>query len=219
MKNFFQMDGPVMRAMSDLSTLVILNLVTMLCCLPVVTAGASLSAMHYILMQMPDEQVGHVIPAFFRQFRGNLRCSTLPWLILLAAGALFYMDYRVFGSGDMNRALVIPAYAGMGVVLLLYVWMFPLLARFDNTAAAALRNTMILAAGNLPRTLAMAAISAVVPFVLTQSLRLLPLAFLVGFTLPGYFCMLIYRSVIEGLVEKAKGKKTDGVQNEEEKEI
>ena len=52
MKNFFQMDGPVMRAMSDLSTLVILNLVTMLCCLPVVTAGASLSAMHYILMQM-----------------------------------------------------------------------------------------------------------------------------------------------------------------------
>lgn len=219
MKNFFQMDGPVMRAMSDLSTLVILNLVTMLCCLPVVTAGASLSAMHYILMQMPDEQVGHVIPAFFRQFRGNLRCSTLPWLILLAAGALFYMDYRVFGSGDMNRALVIPAYAGMGVVLLLYVWMFPLLARFDNTVAATLRNTMILAAGNLPRTLAMAAISAVVPFVLTQSLRLLPLAFLVGFTLPGYFCMLIYRSVIEGLVEKAKGKKTDGVQNEEEKEI
>ena len=219
MKNFFQMDGPVMRAMSDLSTLVILNLVTMLCCLPVVTAGASLSAMHYILMQMPDEQVGHVIPAFFRQFRGNLRCSTLPWLILLAAGALFYMDYRVFGSGDMNRALVIPAYAGMGVVLLLYVWMFPLLARFDNTAAATLRNTMILAAGNLPRTLAMAAISAVVPFVLTQSLRLLPLAFLVGFTLPGYFCMLIYRSVIEGLVEKAKGKKTDGVQNEEENEI
>ncbi len=219
MKNFFQMDGPVMRAMSDLSTLVILNLVTMLCCLPVVTAGASLSAMHYILMQMPDEQVGHVIPAFFRQFRGNLRCSTLPWLILLAAGALFYMDYRVFGSGDMNRALVIPAYAGMGVVLLLYVWMFPLLARFDNTTAATLRNTMILAAGNLPRTLAMAAISAVVPFVLTQSLRLLPLAFLVGFTLPGYFCMLIYRSVIEGLVEKAKGKKTDGVQNEEEKEI
>ena len=219
MKNFFQMDGPVMRAMSDLSTLVILNLVTMLCCLPVVTAGASLSAMHYILMQMPDEQVGHVIPAFFRQFRGNLRCSTLPWLILLAAGALFYMDYRVFGSGDMNRALVIPAYAGMGVVLLLYVWMFPLLARFDNTMAATLRNTMILAAGNLPRTLAMAALSAVVPFVLTQSLRLLPLAFLVGFTLPGYFCMLIYRSVIEGLVEKAKGKKTDGVQNEEEKEI
>ncbi len=219
MKNFFQMDGPVMRAMSDLSTLVILNLVTMLCCLPVVTAGASLSAMHYILMQMPDEQVGHVIPAFFRQFRGNLRCSTLPWLILLAAGALFYMDYRVFGSGDMNRALVIPAYAGMGVVLLLYVWMFPLLARFDNTTAATLRNTMILAAGNLPRTLAMAALSAVVPFVLTQSLRLLPLAFLVGFTLPGYFCMLIYRSVIEGLVEKAKGKKTDGVQNEEEKEI
>ncbi|MBP3877234.1 MAG: YesL family protein [Lachnospiraceae bacterium] len=219
MKNFFQMDGPVMRAMSDLSTLVILNLVTMLCCLPVVTAGASLSAMHYILMQMPDEQVGHVIPAFFRQFRGNLRCSTLPWLILLAVGALFYMDYRVFGSGDMNRALVIPAYAGMGVVLLLYVWMFPLLARFDNTTAATLRNTMILAAGNLPRTLAMAALSAVVPFVLTQSLRLLPLAFLVGFTLPGYFCMLIYRSVIEGLVEKAKGKKTDGVQNEEEKEI
>ncbi len=206
MKNLFQLDGPVMRAMSDLCTLVILNLLTMLFCVPVVTAGASLAAMHYILMQMPKQEVGHVAPEFLKQFRANLKSATVPWLLLLAACGLLYADYLVFTGEGMPRALAVPAYVGFALAAMLFVWMFPLLARFDNTVSATYRNSLILSVSSLPRTLGMVFFWAVIPFVLTQSLRLLPLAFLVGLTLPGYFSMLLYDSVIEGLVENTKSR-------------
>ena len=55
MKNLFGQEGPVMRAISDLSTLVFLNILTVIFCIPIVTAGASLTAMHYVIMEMIEE--------------------------------------------------------------------------------------------------------------------------------------------------------------------
>jgi hypothetical protein len=51
----------------------------------------------------------------------------------------------------------------------------------------------------------MVAITAVVPYFLTQVMSLWPLALFVGISLPGYFCTLFYRSVIEKMVENAGG--------------
>ena len=199
------MDGPVMRAMTDLMNLVILNLLTLLCSLPVVTAGAAVTAMHYILMQMPEQKEGHIVRTFFAQFRSNLKSATPPWLILLGISALLYADYRIFGGEGATRYMRIPVFIGAAIVGMLYVWLFPYLARFENRLGASLKNAFLLAVGYLPRTAAMVAITAVVPYFLTQVMSLWPLALFVGISLPGYFCTLLYRSVIEKMVEKAGG--------------
>lgn len=213
MKSFFQIDGPVMRAMSDVMILVLLNVLTLLFCIPVITAGAALASMHYILMQMPEQQEGHILKTFLAQFRSNLKNATLPWLILLAAGALLFFYYRLFGGKTGRGPMQVLIFLGALILMMLYVWLFPLLARFNYPLRGGIQNSFLLAAAYLPRTLAMAAISAVIPLVLILSLRLLPLAFLAGLTLPGYFCMLIYRGVIEGLVEKALGKQETGAES------
>ena len=88
---------------------------------------------------------------------------------------------------------------------MIYVWIFPLMARFENSCAANLKNASILALAYFPRSIAMAAITAVVPFVLTLSLRLLPLALFFGLSLPGYLCMFVYKSVMKQMVERALG--------------
>ncbi len=199
------MDGPVMRAMTDLMNLVILNLLTLLCSLPVVTAGAAVTAMHYILMQMVEQKEGHIVRTFFAQFRSNLKSATPPWLILLGISALLYADYRIFGGEGATRYMRIPVFIGAAIVGMLYVWLFPYLARFENRLGASLKNAFLLAVGYLPRTAAMVAITAVVPYFLTQVMSLWPLALFVGISLPGYFCTLLYRSVIEKMVEKAGG--------------
>ena len=54
MNSLFSVDGPLMRAMSDLLTLLKLNFLTLLCCLPVFTAGAAVTALHYCIMKMLD---------------------------------------------------------------------------------------------------------------------------------------------------------------------
>jgi uncharacterized membrane protein YesL len=199
------MDGPVMRAMTDLMNLVILNLLTLLCSLPVVTAGAAVTAMHYILMQMAEQKEGHVVRTFFAQFRSNLKSATPPWLILLGISVLLYADYRIFGGEGATRYMRIPVFIGAAIVGMLYVWLFPYLARFENRLGASLKNAFLLAVGYLPRTAAMVAITAVVPYFLTQVMSLWPLALFVGISLPGYFCTLFYRGVIEKMVEKAGG--------------
>ena len=157
------MDGPVMRAMTDLMNLVILNLLTLLCSLPVVTAGAAVTAMHYILMQMVEQKEGHIVRTFFAQFRSNLKSATPPWLILLGISALLYADYRIFGGEGATRYMRIPVFIGAAIVGMLYVWLFPYLARFENRLGASLKNAFLLAVGYLPRTAAMVAITAVVP--------------------------------------------------------
>ena len=177
MKYMFDQDGPVMRALSDLSTLVFLNILTALCCIPVVTAGAALAAM----------------------------------LILLAAAVFLYADYRIIGGGQMGlpKAMLVPIYAGMFVLAAVYVYVIPLTAKFVYTTGAAFRNAAILAAAYFPRTIAMVMISAVVPYVLFNVTRLLPLFFLLGLALPAYFCALFYMPVFK--------KMMGGEEEEEEK--
>lgn len=209
MKTIFGVDGPVMRAMTDLMNLVILNILTALCCIPIVTAGAALSAMHYIMMQMVEQEEGSLVRTYFAQFRGNLKGSTLPWLIIAGCAVLLFIDYKFFGSDPSKRALVIPAYVGWAILAMIFVWLFPLMARFENTCGASLRNAFLLSIANLPRTLAMMAIMAAVPFVLTQVTALLPLALFFGISLPSYLCVFLYKGVIFKMVKRAKGEDSD----------
>ena len=205
MNTLFQSDGPVMRVMTDIMNLLILNILTLICCIPVVTAGASFASLHYVLMQMVDQKEGRIAGTFFKQFKGNLKNATLPWLVLLAAGVLLAADYRIFGNEGSTRYMRIPVFIGAAVIGMLFVWMFPLLARFENRFSATMKNTAILAAAYFPRTVLMAAITFAVVFVLTQVTRLLPLALFFGISLPSYFCTLIYKSVIDQMIERSSG--------------
>ena len=204
MKNLFGQDGPVMRALTDLSTLVFLNILTALCCIPVVTAGAALAAMHYVIMEMIEERGGPLVPEYLKRFKENLKNATPVWLILLAAAVFLYADYRIIGGGQMGlpKAMLVPIYAGMFVLAAVYVYVIPLTAKFVYTTGAAFRNAAILAAAYFPRTIAMVMISAVMPALLYNVTRLLPLFFLLALSLPAYFCALLYMPVFEKMIGK-----------------
>lgn len=197
-----------MRALSDLFTLLKLNLLTLLCCLPLVTAGAALTALHYCLIKMLDQEEGRIVPQYLGQFRENLRPMLLPWLILAGAAGVLLLDLRIFpaGSGGIYGLMRIPVYLGLFLLHGICQWIFPLAAVLDNTLGAKFRNALLMTTGALPRTLAMMALSAIVPFVLFYSVRLLPLAFLFGISLPAYFCAFIYGPVIKSQLELKTGK-------------
>ncbi len=204
MKNLFGQDGPVMRALTDLSTLVFLNILTALCCIPVVTAGAALAAMHYVIMEMIEDRGGYLVPEYIKRFKENLKNATPVWLILLAAGAFLYADYRIISGGQtgLPKAMLIPIYAGMFVLAAVYVYVIPLTAKFVYSTGAAFRNAAILAAAYFPRTILMVIISAVMPALLLNVTRLLPLFFLLALSLPAYFCALLYMPVFKKMIGK-----------------
>ena len=183
-----------MRAISDLSTLVFLNILTVIFCIPIVTAGASLAAMHYVIMEMIEDRGGGLLQEFWKRFRENLRNATPVWLILLAAAAFLYADQRIIAGGQLGlpRAMLIPIYVGAFVVA----------AGFVYSTGAVFRNAVILAAAYLPRTILMAAITVATPYLFANVSSLMPLFFLLGFSMPAYLCALLYTPVFEKMIGK-----------------
>lgn len=79
MDRLFNMDNKLMRLLGKLANLVFLQLLTLICCLPIITAGASLTAMHKVLLQLRRDEEGSITKAFFHSFRINFRQATIIW--------------------------------------------------------------------------------------------------------------------------------------------
>ena len=78
-----------MRALSRVADLMILNFLTLVCSIPVITAGAALTALHYSCLKMVRDEDSYLIKAYFKSFRENFRQATIIWvLLLLAVGAI-----------------------------------------------------------------------------------------------------------------------------------
>ena len=52
MNNLFNLDNPVMQFLSRIFDLVVLNVIFLVFCIPVVTAGASLSGLYYVSLKI-----------------------------------------------------------------------------------------------------------------------------------------------------------------------
>lgn len=220
MKNILDLDGPLVRALSDLNTLVILNVLTALFCIPVITAGASVAAMHYVIMEMFENRGDGAAREFWKRFKENLRNATPVWLILLAAAVFIYVDCRIIMGGQMGlpRAMLVPLYIGAFIEASIAVYAFPLTARFVYSTGATFKNSAILAVANFPRTMLMVLYHVIMPYLLFNVSRLLPLFFLVGISLPAYFSALLYMPVIRKMIgepEPDEDTPEDGPDGEE----
>lgn len=220
MKNILDLDGPLVRALSDLNTLVILNVLTALFCIPVITAGASVAAMHYVIMEMFENRGDGAAREFWKRFKENLRNATPVWLILLAAAIFIYADCRIIMGGQMGlpRAMLVPLYIGAFIEASIAVYAFPLTARFVYSTGATFKNSAILAVANFPRTVLMVLYHVIMPYLLFNVSRLLPLFFLVGISLPAYFSALLYMPVIRKMIgepEPDEDTPEDGPDGEE----
>ena len=148
MKNWFQPDGPVLILLSKITATVWLNILWLICSLPVFTIGASTTALYTVTLKMAKDEEGNITRQFFDAFRDNFRSSTRVWLILLGFGlilaadgyVLYHLRYENAFWTILTAVLIVIA-AGYAVILL---YVFPLMARFDNTAGAMLKNSLVI---------------------------------------------------------------------------
>ena len=75
--SIFEEGSPFQGFLNKVTDLLILNLVTLLLCLPVITAGAALTAMHYVLLKMVRGEEGYIVKSFFRAFKREFRQATV----------------------------------------------------------------------------------------------------------------------------------------------
>lgn len=212
MKNLFSLDNPVMRFLDQIADLIILNLLFIVCSIPLITLGASVTAMCYVTLKMRDGEEGSVFRNFFKAFRQNFVQATLIWIILAALAGFLAADHLLIrdleGTGYQVIRILLPLCAILWGMVTLCV--FFIQARFQNTVPNTLRNALALAFINAPRCfLAVAVLVAAWRLVTfdTDTLSLGILIFLaIGFSgLAKLNCWLLCRKV-EGLAPKPKDK-------------
>lgn len=112
--------------------LIILNVCTILCCVPLVTIGASMAAMHDVLIRKKRNEPYSIFRSFFKAFKNNFRHATGTWLIFVGLFAFLWWDYELLNQAADR----IPAFIEIIVLALMLIctaaiqWAFVLVARY-----------------------------------------------------------------------------------------
>lgn len=162
MSKIFDLDSPFMRVLNRIADLMILNFLMILCCIPVITVGAACTGMHYVLLKIVRGEEGYLVKGFFKSFKQNFRQATILWLIMLLIIAVYVGDFLIFSFSGVTfpKVLIIAIMALAIVLLMVSVYIFPVLSRFDNTIKNTIKNAFCMAVLNLPKTILMIVLMA-----------------------------------------------------------
>lgn len=194
MSRFFDIDSPVMRFLTRVADLMILNILMILCCIPIVTMGAGFTGLHYVLLKMVRNEEGYIARGFFKSFKENFKQATIIWLVILLFICIFVGDWLIFNYSSLEfpQALIVLLLALFVVVCMVICYVFPVLSRFDNTVFNTFKNSLFMAILSMPKTLLMLALHAVPVAVMYFFPAALPLVLLFGFSVPAYFSAMLY---------------------------
>ncbi len=200
--------------------LFILNLLFLLCSIPMITAGAAFTALHRVLLQIIREEDNRLLREYFATFRKEFKQSTLLWLPLLAVGVVLAADllYILPGlEGSQRTALFVASlfFEVFWLVLMIYVW--PLQARYTNPIRQTFKNALLIGIWKFPQTILCAAIYLALPlvylFVASAQPVVMLLVLVCGFSVPGLLADTIlnrvFLEVIPGEREAQDGDSGD----------
>ena len=131
MRDLCNTDKPLFAVLTKLTYSAYLNILWLVCSLPIVTIGASTTALFYVTLKMAEDRDDGLTRMFFKAFRENFKPATKLWLILLAVGSFLAADglvlRRMWSENifwTLLTAVLIGAAVLYGIVLL---YTFPLL--------------------------------------------------------------------------------------------
>ena len=201
MGKVFALDSPLMNGLSKLADLIWLNILATICCIPIITIGASLTALHYVVLKMVKDEEGYITRSFFKSFKENFKQATLMWLMLLVVFILLVAAFMIFRFSG----IVFPGWCQIALiaiaVLIMFATMhlFPLLSRYENSIRATYKNSLFMGILHLPKTILMM-LCWIVPIVITIYVEsFFPIVFFLGISGPAFLNALLYKKSFQQL--------------------
>lgn len=200
MGNIFRWDSPLMRVMMLITNLICLNVLWLLCCLPVITAGAATTAMYSVIFQYITKQDDSVMKPFFKAFKENFKTVTPIWVLHLLIGAALGAEVFYLSQGAQLWIKVI-----FGILLFIYVgvgaYLYPILARYHTSRKQALLNGFALSTRHLFTTICVVVLNAVpvalILFLPEMFWKTILLWSLGGFSLIAFLCGKMILTVLK----------------------
>lgn len=165
MNRIFNMDNKFFTFMGRVADLIILNLLCIVCCIPIVTIGPAITAMFYVTLKMVRNEESYIVKGFFHSFKENLKQGIIINIIMLAAFIMLFFDISLVRGmeGTVYKALFYIFLVLLFLSMLVYLYVYPVLAKFYNTIKHTFVNAFLMSIRHLPYSFLMIVIN-LLPF-------------------------------------------------------
>ena len=197
--NIFSSDNFLGKFMNWIGNLVIINVLYIICSLPIFTIGASTTALYYSMMKYIRRDEGYVHTNFLRSFKENFKQSTIIWLIMSLVGFIIFLDLRIGmtfngieGGSIAGKCMIISSTILLIPYLFILLYIFPVQAKFVNPIKKNMLNSLLMATAHFGYTLLIILFIATFALLVLTSKAFIGLGIFCGFSLFAYITGNIY---------------------------
>lgn len=144
MFNIFRTDGPAYRVAMIIYNLLALNFLWFIFSVPLITIGASTTALFYVTGKIMRKEEYHISADFWKSFKDNFRQSTIIWLILVLMFYLVITNLLAIKPLGMSNFLLYMQYLILFEIVVVGIYIFPLLARYHVTILHAFKMAIFI---------------------------------------------------------------------------
>lgn len=169
MSGLFDVENPVMAFVGKAIDYVYVSVLWIVFCVPIITIGASTTALYYTANKVLRHNRSYVFKEFVKSFKENFPQSTKMFLLVVILSALFYGDIRFMMSLPQTTWTYVAQIFFMGCwiyTMILAMYVFPYVGRFAIKTLPLLKNAVYMSLRHLPQTILMALIVAAAGFAL-----------------------------------------------------
>lgn len=213
MSNVFMEDNWFNKLMTRVFDLCLLNLLTFIWCIPVITAGRAITSMYAVMLKMVKDQEGPIVQSFFKELKQNKKGSVGLWLLILAGFVLLLFDLSLWTNAQVQyRSL----FYGLTVAMLVALcavsdWYFALRAKFENSPKESMKNAAKFAMVFFPASVLMGAYTIGIVVLLMHFPAFVTMVPIMGLAVLMYPKALYIRKKFDNFIEERGigGRKDD----------
>jgi uncharacterized membrane protein YesL len=210
MKNIFSIDSPVVQKLSFFFDFMMINMIYILCCVPIVTIGAARAAL-FTCGNLWAEKDDAGMMAFLKAFFKNLKTATPVWIVMLLVGAFLAWDVFLLLNNTLPLEWLL--WVVLVVVGFFYVvvssQLFQMVAHYNCTVKQYIRNALLVGIAH-PLYLVVNIGLAILPYIaffynFTAFIQLTLVWILGIFSFQGYLSGLMSKKFYKRITEQITG--------------
>jgi len=216
MKGMFSMDSPLMEVLTKVADLIIINILFLFVSIPVFTIGAGYSAMYSVVLKLVKNEEGKITKQFFKAFKENFKQATIIWLVLLLIALGLLYDFYMLMNGSLPESFK------LALIVLAFVWgvlfinIFPLIAKFENTSMHLIKNSFVIGFTHLIKTVFMALFIAAPFYITYKRIEVFPVFAMMGLSVPAFVNSIWFNKIYDTMIDNYAKKSQEGERSSEE---
>lgn len=197
--SLFSPDSFLMRFLNTVANLIILHFLWIIFSLPLFSIGASTTALYYSCMKLIKNDEGYVFSNFYKSFKENFKQATVIWLFMLFAGIILFIDFRfcIYLNNTAGHIMLILCSIPLIPLLMTSIYIFPVLATFENRIIDNIKNAFIMSFSNFLLSMILIFIIGSIVFLTVFFRPFMGLMLIVGVGMTGYLTANIFTVVFK----------------------